>query len=164
MKQICIVVFALLFLADSPALAGSVNRPEKDVRMALAEDAERQDAARRLRELEGTWLFDAVKTSRQLISSSDNELSQRKFKNKLELQYGNQCLDIRVTDAGALRLNMYNRYDEPEESTTFEMHAKYNSYRDYFGDDKVGLIAIRDGTLAFQSHHSELSLLFTKIK
>lgn len=131
---------------------------------AVASFAGNADAAQRLGELEGTWLFDADATAKQLQSSSNNELEQNKFKHRLELSHGNTCLEIRALDASTLRITSRNLYDEATDKNTFAMHVDYNRGRDYYIDEEIGLIAIREGVLAFQSIHSELSLLYRKME
>lgn len=149
MKKAFILMFALLLLSGG---------------IPVAAFGASQVAMERMREMEGQWLFDATATSKQYISSSDNELYQEQHKNQLELQHGNQLMDIKVMDGQTLRVNMYNRYDDPDEKNAFEMRVKYNSYRDYFSDDKIGLITLMGDLLAFQPRDMEASLLFRPVQ
>jgi hypothetical protein len=152
MKKIFILMFALLLLSGSITLT------------AYGSSQGGMEERMRMREMEGKWLFDATATSKQLLSSSDNELYQERYKNQLELQHGNQVMDIKVMDAQTLRVSMYNQYDDPDEENTFEMRVEYNRYRDYFSDDKIGLIALMGDLLAFQPSGMEASLLFRPVQ
>jgi hypothetical protein len=114
--------------------------------------------------MEGKWLFDAASTSRQFISSSDNEAYQAKRRNELEAQFGNLSAEVKIIDGDTITLSLRDRYAAPSDKNTFEMHVTYVLKRDYFIDDNVGVIALRGEQLGIQLKRQQFSLMFNKIK
>jgi hypothetical protein len=51
-----------------------------------------------------------------------------------------------------------------DDKNTFEMDVIYVSKGDYFKDNGVGVIGLRDGYSAFENMYYEFSLMFSKMK
>jgi hypothetical protein len=114
--------------------------------------------------IEGKWLFDAASTSRQFISSSNNEAHQAKRRNELEMQFGSLSAEVKIIDGDTIKLSLHDRYAAPSDKNTFEMNVTYMLKHDYFVDDNVGVIALRGEQLAIQLKRQQFSLMFNKIK
>jgi hypothetical protein len=158
-----------LIIAANDALPGFKFSPLTITgknRMLVEDGGMRAEFSRPLNALEGKWLFDAKMTARQFISSGDNELHQEQKRNELDLRYGNMCMEVEVIAARGLKISMHSIYDEATDKNTFAMTVKYNARYEFFEDEAVGYIALREGHLAFQtqSPHSEFGLLFSKME